>query len=128
MLSKAAADKFLEVLESEKALEVLQAIAILPPEKFRAAIANPAPFFRKAGLKPPRGVTLAIAQRPLDPKKPSGPGDQPPPQAKPELRCFWMTVEISAPFSEPYVVQKLVCIRVNVGPFGEVTIIGGSLF
>lgn len=124
MSSKALADKFLETLQSKKALEVLQEIAGLPPEKRRAAIAKPAPLFKKAGLKPPRGVTLTIAEQPFSP---SGPGGQPP-LARPDILCFWVAIEISEPFTQPYVVYTLVCIRVNVGPFGEVTATGGSIF
>jgi len=126
--SKAAADKFLKMLESNKSLEALQEIAALSPDKRRAAIARPAPFFRKAGLKPPRGVTLTIVEKSLDlDETPAGPGGQPP-LARPDVVCFWVLIEISQPFTQPYYVQTLVCVRVNVGPFGEVTVTGGGLF
>jgi len=121
MSIKAAADKFLDMLESKKSLEVLQEIAALQPDKRRAAIANPTSYFKKAGFKLPRGVTLTIGQQPVDPGQPVDPQG---PLARPEMLCFWVRVEISRPFSQPYVVWKLVCVRVNVGPFGEITPIG----
>lgn len=115
MANAAAMQKFMDSLDTETVIKCLQQIAELPEKERSAIIANPTPYFKKAGLKVPRGVTVRVSAQPFN--RDAVPAElQPhlPALERPELFCFWVDYYLMTSSGYVYLTSKLICVTVQV--------------
>lgn len=113
MARKSAAEKFIENLDTDAIRNCLRKIAALPEKERRAVIASPAPYFKKAGIGAPPGVTVKISKKPF--KREDVPREvlpDLPPLERPVIYCYWVTVYVIIN-NEIFINSKLVCVAIE---------------